>query len=704
MVSLASGVSRLANRNPLRGRRPTEHQSQALGLYVGVVMDDQDEQSMGRLQVYIPQFSAGDALTDPSEQHSWFRIQPAHSFFGSNSGDQSDVDAFDGNTVSYGDWAQARTGDHVLVMFINGDPSRGVMLACLAKQYQNFMVPGVPGGTIEGQTNVDLPGKEINQNRKNQPRKSAGVIVDNMLRSGLATDELRGASSSGARRESPSRVTGRKTPGDPDSDQAGHQFVMDDLPENQLIRLRTSRGNQVLLCDTGQSIYISTALGNNWWELREDGHVDVYSSQSISHHAEKDINFVAGRDINFDVGRDVNCRVGGGVNQMIGGDYNVHVTGKHILGVAEYHLTATADTFLKATNINMTSTADTLVQAANVNLTATADAKIQSVNYGVTASGDYSVQGATVSATAQGDLRLQGGPDVFMNGGAGPAPAAPTAPAEPTAVTDPNTTDLPGVPTGDQILQGNQGSDVTFVAGSDGDMRVPQHEPWLLHDTIAPGTKGLVVEGNADPDIRVGSPLPDASQANDYVDGTGAIFQAVSFKTGSPTENPTYNKVGTTTMIPCNSCGVSNAGINLIKKFELFSPIVYDDNGKPAIGYGHDLQPGESFPKGIDEGRATELLLADLGTASAAIQSALGSAPLTQNQFDALISFTYNIGGGAFKSSTLAKKIIAGLYQLVPNEFMKWVFVSGKRNSGLRTRRQAEADLFSTPPGSQIST
>ena len=70
-------------------------------------------------------------------------------------------------------------------------------------------------------------------------------------------------------------------------------------------------------------------------------------------------------------------------------------------------------------------------------------------------------------------------------------------------------------------------------------------------------------------------------------------------------------------------------------------------------------------------------------------------APLTQNQFDALVSFVYNLGGGAFNGSTLRKKVIANPDDpSIRNEFMKWVNAGGKRVQGLVNRRAAEADLY----------
>ena len=72
-------------------------------------------------------------------------------------------------------------------------------------------------------------------------------------------------------------------------------------------------------------------------------------------------------------------------------------------------------------------------------------------------------------------------------------------------------------------------------------------------------------------------------------------------------------------------------------------------------------------------------------------------APVTQNQFDALCCFAYNVGLGALRSSTLLKVINAGQYNLARENFLKWNKAGGRELPGLTKRRTAEADLFETP-------
>jgi GH24 family phage-related lysozyme (muramidase) len=89
------------------------------------------------------------------------------------------------------------------------------------------------------------------------------------------------------------------------------------------------------------------------------------------------------------------------------------------------------------------------------------------------------------------------------------------------------------------------------------------------------------------------------------------------------------------------------------------------------------------------------LLLEDVAYAEHAVEH-LVTVPLTQGQFDALVSFTYNEGAGRFRTSTLLKVMNAGYYPAVPAEFIKWVFGGGVKLPGLVTRRSAEAAMFKT--------
>lgn len=139
---------------------------------------------------------------------------------------------------------------------------------------------------------------------------------------------------------------------------------------------------------------------------------------------------------------------------------------------------------------------------------------------------------------------------------------------------------------------------------------------------------------------------------------------------------------------------VTEKGLMLIKRFEGFSPEVYVcPAGYPTIGYGHVVCDGEAFVTPVSEEQAEALLKQDVREAERAVLRYI-RMPLTDGQFDALCSFTYNLGAGALQRSTLRRKVNRGEHGEVPAEFMRWVWAGGRRLKGLLRRREAEARLY----------
>ena len=141
---------------------------------------------------------------------------------------------------------------------------------------------------------------------------------------------------------------------------------------------------------------------------------------------------------------------------------------------------------------------------------------------------------------------------------------------------------------------------------------------------------------------------------------------------------------------------ITPTGINLIKQLEGFSDTVYTcPAGFTTIGYGHVVQADEDFNGGITTATAETLLRQDITAAEAAVLRLI-HIPLTDGQFDALVSFTYNLGQGALQRSTLRRKVNRNEHQAVPAEFMRWVWADGCKLPGLIKRRYAEAKLYTS--------
>lgn len=139
---------------------------------------------------------------------------------------------------------------------------------------------------------------------------------------------------------------------------------------------------------------------------------------------------------------------------------------------------------------------------------------------------------------------------------------------------------------------------------------------------------------------------------------------------------------------------VSNNGINLVKRFEGLELKAYRDSvGILTIGYGHthavkagDIITGE---------QADAFLREDLQVAELTVNTNV-KVKLTQGQFDALVSFVFNLGSGNFVKSTLISKLNSGDYAGAADEFGKWVNAGGKKLPGLVKRRAAEREVFLT--------
>lgn len=138
---------------------------------------------------------------------------------------------------------------------------------------------------------------------------------------------------------------------------------------------------------------------------------------------------------------------------------------------------------------------------------------------------------------------------------------------------------------------------------------------------------------------------------------------------------------------------INAEGIELIKRWEGLKLEAYLCPANVwTIGYGHTrtARPGMK----INQAEAERLLKDDLIKFETAITLAV-KVELTENQFAALVSWAYNVGEGAVKSSTLIRKLNKGDYDAVPVELMRWNKVNGKVNRGLTNRRAAEVGLWS---------
>lgn len=185
-------------------------------------------------------------------------------------------------------------------------------------------------------------------------------------------------------------------------------------------------------------------------------------------------------------------------------------------------------------------------------------------------------------------------------------------------------------------------------------------------------------------------------------------IQIVHFAAGTATAHSLTDDTYTETMSV-----VSSRGVDLIKRLEGFRAQRYNDQaGHCTIGYGTLIHKGncngsdaseQPYLNGVDEARATELLTARLNNFQQAVNQQV-TVTLNQNQFDALVSFVYNIGVDNFRRSTLLRLLNQGNYSAVPTEMRKWVKIRQHGaltdSQGLINRRNAEIELYNAPVAS----
>lgn len=138
----------------------------------------------------------------------------------------------------------------------------------------------------------------------------------------------------------------------------------------------------------------------------------------------------------------------------------------------------------------------------------------------------------------------------------------------------------------------------------------------------------------------------------------------------------------------------SKKGLDLIKHFEGFRSQAYVcPAGVLTIGYG--TTSGVKRGQVVTEAQATQMLINDVSKFEKTVNT-LVTVPLTQDQFDGLVAFVYNVGPGNFKTSTLLRHLNLKMYSDVPAQMLRWNKAKGQVLNGLTRRRAAEGTLFET--------
>lgn len=355
-------MSRTSN-NPPPGQGP----------YEAIVVNYLDNDYSGSLEVELI-YGSGQSGNQPKRSGQIFPVKYLSPFYGVTPQAATNASQeYQQSQKSYGMWMVPPDLDtRVLVIFT--ESGQGFWIGCVQDDYMNFMLPG-NASTSFNTDKAKRPVAEANKNLdeyknvKDKTKVPKPVHTDQykvLHNQGLDQDETRGTTTSSARRDLPSSVFGVSTPGPVDkrvgapkysmgpyeakatiftNRLGGSSFVMDDgddkfirkehpsvgpmdyasveagefnkgdptRPHNELVRLRTRTGHQILMHNSEDLIYIGNSRGTSWIEMTSDGKIDIFASDSVSIHTEEDFNFKADRDINIEAGRNINMKANNGM-------------------------------------------------------------------------------------------------------------------------------------------------------------------------------------------------------------------------------------------------------------------------------------------------------------------------------------------------------------------------------------------------------
>lgn len=484
------------------------------GPFLGKVVSHLDPYYMGTIEVELLHKSgnqnAREGQVVPCKYMSPFAGITSVAYIDENN-------EYNSTQKSYGMWfVPPDVGTTVICFLIDGDITKAYWIGCVQDPNMNFMVPGYAATSyhVDGEEER-VPVAEYNKKANDVSAKDTTQLQKPFHKylqtaystQGLLKDDVRGITTSSARREVPSAVFGISTPGPIDkagprgkvgkyehaipeafiSRLGGFSFVMDDgddkwerektpsegppvyksveagdtglrdRPHNELIRIRTRTGHQILMHNSEDLMYIGNSRGTAWIELTSDGKIDIYAEDSVSLHTKQDLNFYADRDINLEAGRNFNIKV---KEEM-----HTHVLKDKILIVDEnqkVHIKQNVDITYDQTFQHKVK------QDVNIQFDTNYLHKVGS-SYDFKAGGHiYMTSGGSNETLAGGNI-IETAPQIHMNG-----PGAATA-ADASQAELPKELKTHSVPD-------EEGNELTQTIMR----RVPTHEPWPHHENLDP--------------------------------------------------------------------------------------------------------------------------------------------------------------------------------------------------------------------------
>ncbi len=371
------------------------------GPYIGIVKENRDPTRMGRLGVVIPAIHGSESVSTDNLISCEY-LAPFYGAKSPNAVNTTDVTSYEQSQHSYGMWMVPPDLDtRVLVIFAEGKVTQAYWIGCIQEPFVNHMTPGIGSSKntynpLVGDTDItdknalfgndNLPAGEVNRGEFDRAsragfenlKKPIHPFADTLKNQGLVKDDVRGNTTSSARRETPSQVFGISTPGGIDNRsnkktrvgtidnqeekiltrKTGHTFVMDDgdvQGNNQLVRLRTSSGHQLLMSDSAGVMYLANADGTVWMEFSNNGMVDVYAQTGYNLRSGADINFHAEGNINMYANKNIKIKA----NEENG---TVSIDGNNILSLASENIISNGN------NIHTKATKNIVADAGQRNI------------------------------------------------------------------------------------------------------------------------------------------------------------------------------------------------------------------------------------------------------------------------------------------------------------------------------------------------
>lgn len=478
------------------------------GITVGTVVDTNDPQQMGRVRAVCA--GLGDTFETTYTAIPWASY--ASPFAGTTQlGTKGRGDDETTGPVAYGVWGIPKVGAQVLVMCIDGDPTMRVWVGCLPTQLANHTMPHgrftykdddkIPesdtkpvgpltgfetkieplasnlerafGNGFEGNHNYEFATRaadfQLASVSSKQIPSTLSLVSDDqdfnpniantsedfpLIRQGYQTDrqtpDLQVPENLGPRLLD-NMVTSIVSPG-------FHALSMDDRKENSRIRIRTVGGHQIIMDDTNERIYISTAKGENWIEIDETGNIDIYTSGKLSAHAKEDINFTTDSTFRVYAKKGIHMRSDRQTRFTSTGDFTLRTD-------AVMRMQADTELFIQANDRDVNIKAGgKILQGATNNI----EIKGKNINIEASTAGNFK---------ANSNLNLQTSAVLNLN-----AQGALIATGSTIQLNGPPAGSASGAAEAEDAIAGNENFDAFLP------LRVPNHEPWPRIDSRANDT------------------------------------------------------------------------------------------------------------------------------------------------------------------------------------------------------------------------